>query len=221
MSGFYNSHVMQKFISAIRRMDGEELHVKFSGGNSKMGAVPSVSLLPFLTCPVRCKDTCGPACYAAKLANLRPSVLNSYANNTVLAIRDMDRYFEEIRDFCRAQRFFRFHVSGDIINNQYFEGMLWTANENPHCEFLAFTKRFEIVNEYAELLPENLHILFSGWTNLEPINPYKFPETNIFTEENPPKENWTICGGNCFECACRGTGCWTIQKGETIAFHKH
>jgi len=85
---------------------------------------------------------------------------------------------------------------------------------------LAFTKRFEIVNEYQEL-PTNLHILFSGWTNLKPVNPYKFPETNIFTEENPPKENWTICGGNCFECACRGTGCWTIHNGETLAFHKH
>jgi len=140
MSGYYNRNVIAKFNDAYaayeeKFIDGEELHVKFSGGNSKMGAVPSASLLPFLTCPARCRDTCGPACYAAKLANLRPSVLNSYANNTVLAVRDMDRYFEEIRDFCRAQRFFRFHVSGDIINNQYFEGMLWTANENPHCEF--------------------------------------------------------------------------------------
>ena len=55
---------------------GEDISkfVSISSGNTKMGKVASVSLLPILTCPARCNGTCGDKCYAKKLALLRPLV---------------------------------------------------------------------------------------------------------------------------------------------------
>ena len=229
MANYYNDSTMAKFKSALEnaRKDvktGKDVRVRISNGNSKMGSVASVSTLPFITCPARCKDTCGADCYAAKLANLRPNVLKSYAINTAIAMYNPGEYWKQINIAVASVRYFRFHVSGDIMNKVYFDNMVQIAIDNPSTEILCFTKRYEIVNEYinnGNTIPGNMHILFSGWENLAPKNPHKFPETNIFTTENEIQDNWKICGGNCFNCACRGVGCWQAGKGETIAFKKH
>ena len=228
--GYYNEKVLAKFNAALRDAiegvkAGKYCTVKFSDGNRKMGAVASVSTLPFIGgCPASCKGTCGVKCYAAKIANLYPNVLANYAINTALAIRRPDLYWNHINDFVKGCRYFRFHVSGDIINAHYFDNMIEVARNNPHCEFLCFTKRYEIVNGWIEdngELPCNLHILFSGWTNLTPVNPYNLPETNVYTCEEDFNDSWLTCGGNCFNCACRGVGCWQAKNGDIIAFKMH
>ena len=220
--------VTEKFNQALKEAKQEVKArtvktVSISNKNSKMGEVASVSTLPLITCPARCKGTCGPDCYAAKLANLRPQVLKSYARNTALLMLRPELYWQGINYAMAGVRFFRFHVSGDILNSEYFENMIQAARNNGHCEILAFTKRFEIVNAWIREngpLPSNLHILFSGWQNLKPVNPYKLPETNVFGKEGP-KEDWKVCGGNCFSCACRGLGCWKATTGDIVAFRKH
>ena len=227
--GYYNEKVLAKFNEALRVAiegvkNGEYMTVKFSGGNTKMGAVDSISTLPFITCPARCKGTCGAKCYAAKLANLRPNVLKNYAINTALAIYRPALYWAHIDDYLKGCRFFRFHVSGDIIDSAYFAQMVKVARQNSHCEILCFTKRYEVVNGWIDVngeIPANLHILFSGWQGLAPVNPYKFPETNVYTCDDDFNDSWLTCGGNCFSCACRGLGCWQAKKGDVIAFKMH
>ena len=108
----------------------------------------------------------------------------SYAINTVLADYAKHTFFKEMREFCIGQRFFRWHVSGDFINYDYFVNVVEIAKTAHRCDFMVFTKKWEIVNEYMDRggkIPENLHILFSGWNNpeLKPINPYNFPETQV------------------------------------------
>jgi hypothetical protein len=232
-NGYYNEKVIGKFNDGLKDAkaavkatieSGETPRVKFSGGNTKMGAVASVSTLPFITCPSRCAGTCGKACYAAKLANLRPAVLNAYAWNTALYMLDSKAYFDQIDDYCKGVRYFRFHVSGDIVNKAYFAEMVKIALDNPKTEILAFTKRYEVVNAWISengKLPENLHILFSGWNNLKTINPHGLPETTVYEKEEEFNESWKTCGGNCFNCACRGLGCWQAKTGDIIAFKKH
>lgn len=198
--------------------------VSISMSNSKMGKVASVSLLPILTCPKRCHDTCGKKCYAKKLALLRPTVRNSYARNTAIAKYAIKAYFQAIEKTMKTVRFFRYHVSGDIPNRKYFAYMVRSARNNPHCEILVFTKQYEIINEWISKngnLPNNLHILFSGWTNLKPINPYNLPETNVYNDISEINPNWTLCGGNCLNCAIKGCGCWNAKNGETVAFKIH
>ena len=151
-------------------------------------------------------------------------MLANYANNTAIALYRPMEYFQQISDFVKTQRYFRFHVSGDIVNDVYFQNMVDIARENPHCEILAFTKRFTIVNNWIAKngqLPENMHILFSGWNNLTPDNPHNLPETTVFEHDEDFNPDWKMCGGNCFECVCRGLGCWQAKSGDIIAFKKH
>lgn len=228
-TGYYNDKVLAKFFEAMKEAReavkaGENLNVAISASNSKMGNVASVSLLPFLSCPGRCRHTCGVKCYAAKLANLRPAVLKSYARNQAIAMYRPDVFWPAVDLAMKANRFFRFHVSGDILNAGYFEKMVETVRNNPTTQVLVFTKKYEIVNTWIREngdLPENLHLLFSGWENLEPENPYNLPETNVFKTETEKKETWKTCGGNCFNCACSNGGCWNAKKSETIAFRLH
>jgi hypothetical protein len=202
--------------------------VSISAGNTKMGKVASVSLLPILTCPGRCKGTCGDKCYAKKLAILRPTVARAYARNTAIARLAPTAFFRAVDKAMASARYFRFHVSGDIPNRSYLDMVAYLCNVHSHCQVLMFTKRYELVNQFIEdgnTLPPNLHCLFSGWTNLFPTesgyNPNRLPETTVYAKAEDIKPEWTLCGGNCLDCAIHDGGCWAAKAGETIAFKIH
>jgi len=203
---------------------GAALRVCISDKNAKMGAVASVSTLPFITCPARCAHSCGAYCYAAKIARLRKNVLQAYAKNTALLLDKPGVFWAQVESAIMGLRFFRFNVSGDMINADYFKNVAEIAARQSHCKILIFTKRYEIVNAYIEnggTIPENLQVVFSGWENLKPINPHGLPESNVIMPGADIPADWKTCGGNCFECFCRGVGCWELKPGETIAFRLH
>jgi hypothetical protein len=227
---YYTNENVRKLMEALNEAkqivkNEEKPTVKISNSNSKMGKVASVSLLPFVGgCPDVCSKTCGEKCYAAKLALLRPSRMKSWAYNTALAIYKPLVYWEGVERAAAKVKYFRFHVSGDILNPAYFHHMVAVAKRLPGTEFLAFTKKWDVVNDFLSLgnvLPSNLHIMYSGWIGLTPANPYNMPETNVFPRNGAPAEGWKVCGGNCFNCAARGVGCWAAQEGDVIAFRLH
>lgn len=196
--------------------------LSISNGNSKMGAIPSVSLPPIITCK-NCA-TCAKKCYAAKLARIYTSVRKAYENNLELLKEDRDSYFLQIKAVAMVNKFFRYHVSGDIIDIDYLDRMVKLAREIKGTQFLAFTKNYEDVNAYfaTHRKPKNLKLIFSLPFNGAVINnPWNFPTAAVILKGQTPCEDWKICGGNCTECACKGVGCWEIKKGETIAFYEH
>ena len=196
--------------------------ISISKGNSKMGAIPSVSLPPIITCPKGAP--CAAKCYAAKLCRIYPTVKKAYRNNLdILNNNELD-YWYQVQRAAKTTRFFRYHVSGDIVDYSYFNWMVTTAEMIPDTMFLAFTKQYEIVNNYIDIfgkLPDNLKIIFSEWGNQKPCNPHNLPTAAVIFKGTTPAENWKICGGNCAECACQGVGCWELKNGETIAFYEH
>lgn len=197
--------------------------VKISSGNSKMGSISSVSLPSVLTCRV---CDCQKKCYARKLERLRPAVRNAYAHNLDVLQNDPTTYWREVEASVMMSRFFRFHVSGDIPNDVYFQHMVDIARTNTHCEILCFTKKYEIVNEHLHIigeLPRNLHIVFSGWPGLEMNNPYNMPEAHVRFRDGSTtaRENALDCGGNCAECATTDAGCWVLKPGEQVVFDEH
>ena len=198
--------------------------VSISYGNNKMGKIPSVSLLPILTCPARCNGTCGDKCYAKKLAILRPSVMKAYARNTAIFMARPFEFFQAVERVMATSQLFRFHVSGDIPNGSYLTMVAHLANCHPFCKVLMFTKRYELVNDFIRYngsIPSNLKILFSGWTNLKPDNPYGLPETTVYAKDEDFRPEWKACGGNCLDCALHCGGCWDAKSGETVAFKIH
>ena len=196
--------------------------VSISKGNRKMGAIPSVSLPPIITCK-NCA-TCAKKCYAAKLCKIYPTVKASYDRNLEILKNDRDSYFTQVKAAAMVTRYFRFHVSGDIIDIDYLDRMVKVARELKGTEFLAFTKNYQDANEYFKnhKKPANLHLIFSiPFDGAKIPNPHNMPTAAVILKGKEPDENWKICGGNCTECACKGVGCWELKKGETIAFYEH
>ena len=197
--------------------------VKISKGNSKLGAIPSVSLPSIKTCR---NCACQEKCYAQKLERLRPSVKNAYEHNLGVLLSDPTTYWREVEASVMMSRFFRFHVSGDIPNAAYLENMVAVAGRNAHCEILCFTKRYKMVNEFIQKngeLPSNLHMIFSGWVGLDMANPFSLPEAHVRYRDGSTtaREDAIECGGNCTECALTEGGCWNLQKGQQVIFNEH
>ena len=196
--------------------------ISISPGNAKMGAIPSVSLPPIITCPSGCP--CAAKCYAAKLCRIYPSVKRAYQKNLdILRNNDLD-YWYQVRQAAKLTKYFRYHVSGDIPDYHYLNWMVTIAEDIPGTMFLAFTKQYNIVNDYIDLfgaLPPNLKIIFSEWENRPIPNPHNLPTAAVIFKGKQPAPNWQICGGNCAECANAGAGCWELKPGETIAFYEH
>lgn len=198
--------------------------VSISSGNKKMGEIPSVSLPAIETCR---QCDCFKKCYAKKIARLRPNVAAAYQRNLRILKDDPAKFWNEVSEKIRVSRYFRFHVSGDIPDEDYFCHMVSLAEENPQCQILCFTKKFEVVNSYLRKhnarLPDNMHILFSGWPGLKMDNPFNLPEAHVrfrngFTTASASAVE---CGGNCTCCAVTDAGCWTLGKGEQVVFNEH
>ena len=197
--------------------------VKISKGNSKLGAIPSVSLPSIKTCR---NCACQEKCYAQKLERLRPAVRNAYQHNLEVWLKDPETYWREVEASIMMSRFFRFHVSGDIPSFKYLVNMVEIARRQPHCEILCFTKKYNLVNELIEQggeLPGNLHMIFSGWVGLEMANPFSLPEAHVRYRDGSTtaREDAIECSGNCTECALTEGGCWNLQKGQQVIFNEH
>lgn len=216
------------------------MNIKISKGNSKLGAIPSISLPAGTTCRNDCE--CSVKCYAKKIENLRPVVRNAYEHNYSILQNEPDTYWREVEASIMMSRFFRFHVSGDITDTDYLEHMIFIAERNPHCEILCFTKKYNILNScikkrimskfsgkdslhknYTDVLPNNLHLIMSGWRGLDMDNPYLLPEAHVRYRDGTTtaKESAVECNGNCTECALTECGCWNLKLGEQVVFNEH
>jgi hypothetical protein len=211
------------------------LVAKLSKGNSKMGRVWNISLPPVTACPkgVPCADKC----YARKAYRQYPATRAAWDHNLEFARSDCPGFHESIREQLRAARklptFFRWHVSGDILSEDYLDEMMETAAEFPGVKFLAFTKQHHLVAFVAEMardngpsfvtvansMPQNLTIVFSAWPNHPIHNPHGFPVAwcQDGTEDRVP-ETALSCPGNCEACGM----CWELPKlGRDVTFDIH
>lgn len=199
------------------------MRLKLSPGNSKMGAIPSVSLPAEQTCPAA---PCIVNCYGRKIERLRPAVHAAYQNNLDLLRSDPDTYWREAEGGVMVSRFFRFHVSGDIPDSGYLARMVELAVRQPHCQILCFTKRYGLVNEYlgsGRTITDNLHLIFSAWRGYPMDNPYRLPEAHVLYRDGTTTaaESAEPCGGNCTNCAKVSGGCWGLKRGEQVVFKQH
>lgn len=202
--------------------------MKISLKNSKLGgAIPSINLPPLQTC--RENAPCAKLCYARKgnwtYNNVKKSHLDNLEHFNTNPANFFDEIIKTLNNGDIIYRFFRWHSSGDIPNLTYLMGMVKVARECPQTKFLAFTKKFELVNMYLSIyveLPSNLKIVYSAWNkNFEVPNPYNLPVTYVMfknEEDNPQIPEFAIpCIGKCYECK----SCWSLQKGQSVVFKQH
>ena len=196
--------------------------------NRKLGKfIPSVNLPPIITC--RADAPCKKGCYATKGAYNYDNVKKSRFDNLNKFTQDSKKYFQEVINYLNngdvIYKFFRWHDSGDIVNEIYLDGMVKVANACKQTKFLAFTKKYELVNEYIAKggkIPSNLRIVFSAWDKEWKFeNPYNFPVyyVNFKKKENNPiiPKSAPICSGSCKECKT----CWYAKAKEAIQCMQH
>lgn len=203
------------------------VYPKVSNSVSKLGiGIATVNLPAVVTC--REDAPCYKGCYARRGNFSYQNVKTSLDSNLEVYKESPDLFFERIHLQLEMipYRFFRWHSSGEIVDERYLEGMFWLARKHKGTQFLCFTKKYELVNEYLNnhRKPKNLILVFSNWGDWICENPHNLPTAWVeFGTESDSliPENANVCGGNCGTCVNTSEHCWRMQKGEAVKFHRH
>ena len=190
------------------------LHI--SKGNTKIGNIANVSLPPGLSCrkDVPCFME---GCYARSAFRMYPTVRKAWTENLEYYQEFPDKYFKGVAEAAKYYTLFRWHVSGDIVDEKYLEGMKQVALSCPNTRFLCFTKRYDY--DYSGI-PENLIIVLSTWPGLELPNNDSLPWAWLMNDVRRPLNGmYLVCPGNCSVCENK---CWNlIDKDIPVVFQKH
>ena len=197
--------------------------VCISNGNNKMGKTPNISLPPITTCGKNLP--CFKKCYALKSYRLYKNVKTAWNKNLAIYQNNPADYFNQIDSFLTKKKpvFFRFHVSGDFVDIGYLMSVFEIAIDHPKTCFLAFSKKYGLVNNALEInsyqLPENLSLVFSGWHGLGIDNPHNLPVAWCKDEnETRIPADAIKCFGNCETCGM----CWNLRTiGKDVFFEIH
>jgi hypothetical protein len=146
-----------------------------------------------------------------------PDVRTAWDENTKMATNHLDEFLATINLEVAKKKpdYFRWHVAGDILNQDYVNGMINIARMNLKTQFLAFTKRYDFNYDNR---PKNLEIVFSLWPNWgEPNKNFPLAFMQDGTESRITK-NTVNCPGNCTHCKT----CWHLSElKKNIVFHAH
>lgn len=196
--------------------------------NMKLGGnIPQLNM-PYVT---SCREDapCFKDCYCKKGNMIMPSVRKSHANKFALYKQNPRAFFSQIDNELKfaKYKYFRYHASGDIVDEQYLSLMCWLARRHKETLFLCFTKKYELVNAYLEhhIKPTNLILVLSNWGEWKVNNPHNLPEsfvdfsaTKNAIDSGIPQFAYE-CNGSCANC--EGHHCWHMKKGDSVFFHKH
>lgn len=207
--------------------------LSISLGNSKLGDVPNVSLLPGAGCPNG--KACYKDCYARKFALMYKGCREAWSGNLKLWKKSPVKYMNAVSEFLkeRQPKFFRWHVAGDIQNQEYLNSMVDIAMEFGDTRFLAFTKMWGLRYVVGSLFAPNLRIVGSRWPGslvdgrgqtgsistawvdygrVTDDPGYDVDLVRVKTDSS----TW-VCPGSCISCHA----CWNLYPGQAVVFGKH
>lgn len=199
--------------------------VHISYGVSKLGCdIPSVNFPPIVTCNPNAP--CFKKCYARKGRFAFSHTKDLLFRNLEIWRTDPERFELEVQVSAYHARFFRYFSSGDIPDIEFLEMMVRVARRIDKTEFLAFTKRYEWVNDFIREhgdLPANLHIVLSAWGDWLLENPFGLPVAYVRLKDGTAKipENARPCPKYCGDCVMTGASCWDLKRGESVCFSEH
>jgi glycosyltransferase involved in cell wall biosynthesis len=202
--------------------------VSISEGNRKLGNVYNISLPPIKSCGSNLP--CYRKCYARKAYRMYPSTRKAWDKNYELYNKDPGKYFNVLDNFLTEKKpsHFRLHVAGDFPDIQYLQKVVELVENHKDTKFLAFTKRFDLLN-IVKSCPANLSIVLSAWPNfpMDKELQKKYPVAWMYDKKDKdnriPKKDVIKCNSNCQTCnKNKGKVCWDLKKlGKDVVFHVH
>lgn len=195
--------------------------LKVSKGNTKLGSIANVSLPPILSC--RPGVLCGTdGCYAMKAYRMYPGTRRAWDGNFELWKKQPLSFEFELIEWLQHRNkltHFRWHVGGDIPDQEYALMMIRIANRFPNIHFMAFTKRTDILSfqEFARFKESpNLTVRVSMWPGeYIPITGPGIDKTWLSEDDRKPHAYFK-CHGNCTNCKA----CWDL-RGYDVVFDRH
>lgn len=202
------------------------VYPRVSNTVGKLGENIATVNLPTVTC--RLDAPCRKGCYANKGNFAYVNVKTSLDRNYESYKEDPVRFFKVIDNTLEMlpYKFFRWHSSGEIVDLQYLDNMCKLARKHKGTQFLCFTKKYELVNNYLNnhKKPSNLILVLSNWGDWVAENPHNLPTAWVeFGKESDSliPNNAMVCKGSCAECVNTKSNCWRMKKGDAVKFHKH
>lgn len=209
----------------MKAMASNMVHI--SNKNQKTGICVNCLSFPVTTC--RPDAPCYKQCYVNKGRQKMANVQASYYRNLILYTKDKSDFWEQVTFYVKHNPlpYFRFFESGDFPDADFIGDACKLAEKFPNVKFMAFTKKYDLVNEYVKNggnIPENFNIVFSMWDkswNEGIKNPYGF--TAAFVNFGDNSEN---IPSNAFKCGtisktCSGCGACFNKGLKAVEFKKH
>lgn len=212
-----------------------KLGVHFSMDVSKLGndelRIPTIGNMR--ECACNPDAPCFNLCYAGHGRFVFSNVQDGLFRNQLIYENRPDDYWESILKKILYNPFFRFHHTGEIIDEQYVENAMKVANENPSCHSLCFTKKFYLINNLIDKYGVNRVLtgfrpVCSNWGTWKQDNPHNLPESYINFKNKTPEQSHIPahaikCPGNCANCIMAGNphSCFTMSFGEARYFDQH
>lgn len=201
--------------------------ISMSNKNSKTGAACLNIAFPVCTC--REDAPCKKTCYACKGCQQIAVVQGAYYRNLRLYYDDPDNFFEQV--YCKVKFSglpkVRLFDSGDFPDAEFLDRLVDVCKKTPNTKWMAFTKKYWIVNEYIYKngdLPKNLNIMFSAWDIFwEVPNPHGLGVAYVDFDDkrlNPEfPRNAFRCPGR--ESTCSACGACFSKRLKAVVFHEH
>lgn len=218
----------EEYIEFLATKSGE---ISISNHNSKTGSCCNNLAFPTCTCreDAPCKAS---GCYCMKGRQAMCNVVAAYVRNLMIYNNDHDDFWEQVKFKIKHNPLplFRWFDAGDILDYEFFCGMVDLAKAFPNIRFMSFTKKYDIVNEWLGTngdLPKNLNIIFSAWhIGWKVNNPYGMPVAYVdFKDQTlnpqfpkgitgcPNQSDKTITCSMCQKC-------WN-KKIKAVVFKQH
>lgn len=218
----------QEYIEFLS-MKSNEVHMTTK--NSKTGCGVIDLAFPVITCreDAPCKKG---GCYCCKGTQVMATVQGAYYRNYRLYHEDPIDFWNQVwfkLAHCGLLRC-RYFDCGDCPDYAFVEGMVATAKKFPEMKFMAFTKKYFLVNQWIDnngKLPDNLNIIFSAWDkDWEVLNPHHLPVAYVEfkdSEKTPvlPDKYQTCPNQKDKTVTCSMCGkCWRKDLGAVV-FKQH
>ena len=218
----------EEYIEFLATKSGE---ISISNHNSKTGSCCNNLAFPTCTCreDAPCKAS---GCYCMKGRQAMCNVVAAYVRNLMIYNNDHDDFWEQVKFKIKHNPLplFRWFDAGDILDYEFFCGMVELAKTFPCIRFMSFTKKYDIVNEWLTIngdLPKNLNIIFSAWhIGWKVNNPFGMPVAYVdFKDQTlnpqfpkgitgcPNQSDKTITCSMCQKC-------WN-KKVKAVVFKQH
>lgn len=212
-------------------MRTNEIHVTNKNSKTGMGILD----LAFPTCTCREDAPCKHkgACYCLKGRQQMTVVLGAYYRNYRLYNENPDSFFEQLEYKIKFSGLakVRFFDAGDFPDYYFVEKACELVQKFPDVKFMAFTKKYFLVNQYMDKhhgkLPDNFNIIFSAWDiNWKIPNPWNLPVAYVDFKDSSmtpdfPEHYHTCPNQKDKKVTCTVCGkCWKKDIGA-IVFKQH